>query len=339
MKILRPGAGLSPPRRFRLCRLPRAGGQVQRARLPVTTTADLLCPLCDGAAGGPAFPFATVWNGQRFEYLRCASCRSSFVSPLPTDEQFLLMYGQEAYHEQFYADASAEPVASGLSDVLELLKPGGRLLDFGCGNGAFLRTAQALGFTAEGVELEEQARRSAAAASGRPVHRLDDLIDSGQRFDVIHLGDVLEHLPRPAAMMRRLEALLAPDGRFFIEGPIEDNPSLVLFASRLFGAMKKLTGGPLHGTLPPFHLFRATATAQRAFFERRLGYRVRHFAVTETGWPYRNPGDSLFRPGSVGGIVRQSIGLAAIAAGKLLSGPPLHVGNRFSAFVEPASRG
>lgn len=45
-----------------------------------------------------------------------------------------------------------------------------------------------------------------------------------QRFDAIHLGDVLEHLPHPASLLRELEPL---GGVFFIEGPLENNPSLV----------------------------------------------------------------------------------------------------------------
>jgi SAM-dependent methyltransferase len=292
------------------------------------------CPLCRGSAAGPAFPFGTIWNGRRFDYLRCSSCRSSFLSPLPTEDEFALMYDQSAYHDCFYQDASEEVAASALPRLRRLL-PSGRLLDFGCGNGAFLIVARAAGFECEGVELDPKARERASANSSCPVLSLEEVREAGRAYDVIHLGDVLEHLPDPAGMMRALEPLLAEGGVFFIEGPLEDNRSLVLLAARLFGSVKKLRGKSLHGDLPPFHLFRATARAQRAFFEDRLGYAIEAFSVQESGWPYRNPGDRLLRPGSAGGFIRQSIGLAAIAAGKVFSRTPLRIGNRFAAVAAP----
>ena len=295
------------------------------------------CPLCGGAPKGPAFPYGTIWNGRTFDYLRCAKCRSSFLSPLPTEADFALMYGQAAYHECYYQDVTEEVAPTALADALPLLRSGGRLLDFGCGNGAFLIAARSAGFESEGVELDPEAREQAAANSSCPVRSIDEVRGDGRRFDVIHLGDVLEHLPAPAQAMRDLEDLLAPGGVFFIEGPLEDNPSLVLLAARTFGAIKKMRGKPLRGHLPPFHLFRATARAQRAFFEEKLGYAVKAFAVQESGWPYRNPGDRLLSPGSAGGFVRQAIGLAAIGAGKALSGAPLRVGNRFWAVAAPKS--
>jgi SAM-dependent methyltransferase len=297
------------------------------------------CPLCGGTPSGAAFPFGMVWNGRTFDYIRCSRCRSSFLSPLPTGEEFRLMYGQSAYHDLYYDDAAEEPVPSTLPAVRPMLKAGGRLLDFGCGNGAFLIAARTAGFESEGVELDEKAREQAAANSGCAVSAFEAVRAEGRRYDVIHLGDVLEHLPAPAQAMRDLEPLLAEGGLFFVEGPLEDNRSLVLLAARLFGSLKKMRGRPLHGDLPPFHLFRATARAQRAFFEQGLGYEVKAFKVWESGWPYRNPGDRLLHPGSAGGFVRQAIGLAAIGAGKALSGAPLRVGNRFSALLAPEPYG
>ena len=58
---------------------------------------------------------------------------------------------------------------------------------------------------------------------------------SGRRYDIIYMGDVLEHLPAPAATLRDLDGLLAPGGLFFVEGPLEDNVSLVYYSARLFG--------------------------------------------------------------------------------------------------------
>jgi SAM-dependent methyltransferase len=292
------------------------------------------CLLCDGEAHCLTYPYGTRWNGRDFDYRRCTDCGASVLDPLPDEADFARMYRPSDYHDAFYEDLN-EPTPTALASVAGKLRPGGRILDFGCGNGAFMVTAAKAGFHCEGVELDPEMRQRAAANSSCPVRSLEDVEAEGGGYDVIHLGDVLEHLPDPAAMMRRLRPLLGAGGMFFVEGPLEDNASPVYYASRLFGAAKAALRRPLRGAYPPYHLLRTGAAAQRRFFERRLGWRVEHFGVFETGWPYLNPGDSLLRPGSAGKLARMAIGgsarVLAAAAGPL----GLPIGNRFAALVRP----
>jgi SAM-dependent methyltransferase len=294
------------------------------------------CLLCDGEAIALTYPYGTHWNGRDFDYRRCRRCGASVLDPLPADADFELMYRATDYHDAFYEDLN-EPTPTALASVARKLKPGGRILDFGCGNGAFMATAAAAGFASTGVELDPETRARASSNSGCAVSSLEEIEAAGARFDAIHLGDVLEHLPDSAGMMARLRPLLAEDGLFFVEGPLEDNASPVYYASRLFGAAKKALGRKLRGSYPPYHLYRTGAAAQRRFFEERLGWTVTDFRVFETGWPYLNPGDSLLRPGSAGKLARMAIGGSARAVAA--AARPLHllVGNRFAALVRPPS--
>jgi SAM-dependent methyltransferase len=295
------------------------------------------CLLCGGAATGRTFPYGTRWEGREYLYWRCGRCASAFVHPLPSDAEFKRMYSQSAYHDTYYEEVVEESPTSMLPRLRGLLAPASRLLDFGCGNGTFMRAAAREGFRCEGVELDEQARERAARNSGCPVHSLDEVKASGRRFDIIYMGDVLEHLPAPAAKLRELEPLLAPGGIFFIEGPIEDNASMVYYAARLFGGTKKLLGRKLLADYPPFHLFRATAASQRRFFEKQMGYEVRAFLTEETGFPYFVDGDRLLRPRSAGQFIKTLIGRLSMGAAK--AGRPLgaQLGNRFAAIVRPGS--
>jgi SAM-dependent methyltransferase len=292
------------------------------------------CLLCGGEPTGPAYPYGTRWNGRDFDYLRCGRCGSSFLDPLPSAEDFARMYSASAYHDTYY-EALDEPTPTALPAVAAKVTPGARVLDFGCGNGAFMVTARRAGFDCVGVELDPEMRARAAANSGCPVHALEEVRASGMRFDLIHLGDVLEHLPAPRETLESLRPLLAQGGSFFIEGPLEDNASLVYYASRLFGAAKRALGRNVRGGYPPYHLFRTSAAGQRRFFEA-MGWTVHHYSLEETGWPYLLPGDTPLRPGSPGRLVRMTIGAAAklgTAAGRPLGVP---LGNRFAALVRPA---
>jgi SAM-dependent methyltransferase len=294
------------------------------------------CLLCGAPGGQRTYPYGTVWNGRRFDYVRCTGCGASFLDPLPGEQDFARMYRKSEYHDEYYEEV-AEVTPTRLPQVVRYLKPGGALLDFGCGNGAFMIEAAKAGFACEGVELDPATRARAAANSGRPVRALEEVQAAAARYDVIRLGDVLEHLPDPAGILATLRPLLAQRGLFLIEGPLEDNASLVYYASRAFGGLKKALGRDVSGDYPPYHLFRVSARAQRRFFERRLGWAVRHFAVYETGWPYILPDDSLLRTRSPGRLARMAIGGAGLLAAKGagLFGAP--VGNRFTAVIAPGS--
>jgi SAM-dependent methyltransferase len=95
------------------------------------------------------------------------------------------------------------------------------LLDVGAHTGRFLHLARRDGWDAEGVELNAVTAAFAARRTGAPVHVLpaQDLADRGRRYGAVTLNDVLEHIPRPAALVARLGDLLAPGGVLAIKVP------------------------------------------------------------------------------------------------------------------------
>jgi SAM-dependent methyltransferase len=96
-----------------------------------------------------------------------------------------------------------------------------RLLDVGCGAGGMLRHLAQFG-SAIGVDPAPAAVD--CAASKKVDVRLGGLpdtmpFDDGERFDVITLLDVLEHINDDGAALRKLRSLLEPDGRIIITVP------------------------------------------------------------------------------------------------------------------------
>ena len=96
------------------------------------------------------------------------------------------------------------------------------VLDVGCGDGLFFDALASL----KGVTLVEGVEPAEALVSPDGPHRsrihvvpFDDRFDTGRRYSLITMLDVLEHLPDPVAALRHALALLEPDGVFLATVP------------------------------------------------------------------------------------------------------------------------
>jgi SAM-dependent methyltransferase len=94
----------------------------------------------------------------------------------------------------------------------------GLYLDVECGSGAALAVAQALGWRITGIEMDE-----AAAAIAR---RFTDELHVG---DVVTAFHVLEHVPDPVAVTRRMLDWLAPGGLLIVKVPNAGGLGAALF--------------------------------------------------------------------------------------------------------------
>lgn len=104
------------------------------------------------------------------------------------------------------------------------LNPGGRLLEVGCGTGAFLRLASQQGYRAMGIDHDPTAVRSARELCGTGDVRalsVEDLLQEPWdcNFDVICLFDVLEYLEDPVRVVAGLGGMLTTGGHIVCTVP------------------------------------------------------------------------------------------------------------------------
>lgn len=139
----------------------------------------------------------------------------------------------------------------------------GRLLDFGCGGGAFLRRMRNAGWTVAGTEPDTKAAARLAAEEGFPVYSsLDDLIQKRETgFDIIVLSHVIEHLPEPIKTLIQLRSLLNDGGKLLLT-----TPNALSLGSLIFGQSWR-------GLEPPRHFNVFTPNSLRQALER-AGFNV-----------------------------------------------------------------
>jgi 2-polyprenyl-3-methyl-5-hydroxy-6-metoxy-1,4-benzoquinol methylase len=181
-------------------------------------TEQVECPLCRVA---PA-PFAVDYQG--FQLCRCPNCGLQFVSPRLSFEQLSESVYNETYFPEYdkfsaeEAEAYKHNFARQLANYERLLGRKGKILDIGCGNGAFLRQAQSDGWEIFGADigLSPDVRRvNCPLWEGR----LQDIDFGDARFDVVRLNHVLEHTQNPLGELKIIRELLNAGGVVHISVP------------------------------------------------------------------------------------------------------------------------
>lgn len=162
---------------------------------------------------------------------------------------------------------------------------GGRLLDYGCGDGTFMALthgtfADAVGADVDARQLAE-CRRRLAALSGLQFVLTADLHgpQHERAYDVVTCMEVLEHCvdAERVRVLDQLRDLLAPGGRLVVSVPIEIGPALAgkqFF--RAVAAWRRQGDYQYRETYSPRELLAAT-------FARPNLVRAHHRVETATG--------------------------------------------------------
>lgn len=200
------------------------------------------CPACGSQPQGPASEHSIPDHEYGLpgftRYADCRACGSTSQRPMPDEAQLLRAY-PPGYHSQTRGGLLRRVRHElRLRHLLAHLGPGGAILDYGCGDGEFLRHAAAalpqrrlIGFELAARDHVEAVRDNLLLVQGEPRFLLQHLPPLG----LITLNHVIEHLPQPLAVLRSLQQRLLPGGILMGQTPAADSLERRGFATRWSG--------------------------------------------------------------------------------------------------------
>lgn len=237
------------------------------------------CPLCDSSRSKAAWLGTAAYDGAKYDYIECRDCRSVYLSPMPSADAMMKMFGEEYQH--FHHAGVSHGGPSQVKEVLSFIRglPRGVFFDYGCGSGALLTEVAKLGWTAVGFDFSTSTAERFGSETGLSiVSRFEDL-PKGFKADVLNFGDVLAHLNELNDQFSAAVAVLRNGGYVIAEGTLEANANLYAWTMRGLGRVRTR-----RSDLPPYDLILATADGQRQFFSRH-GLREVRFSMYEASHP------------------------------------------------------
>ncbi len=171
-----------------------------------------------------------------FPVYSCGACGSVFLGGLVIDSNYYKNYYKLGYYEQVGGSVLARLVTAlskfsvYVKQKLILVSVGKKdgskvsILDVGCGSGGFLSKLDTGKFIKTGIEINPEGA-ALCRKNGLEVYDLTILdIDFGGRvFDVVTMWHVLEHVPNPVEVLKKISTILSRNGVLVFEVPNTDS--------------------------------------------------------------------------------------------------------------------
>jgi len=177
------------------------------------------CNLCQRTVTRP------FTQREGMQVVQCVKCQLVYVNPRRDADAIYQHYNSDQSSRiQYYLDveiADRRTFTEILHLAEQLLPQRGTLLDIGPNIGTCLTLARSRGWETYGVEINAEAVRYCREKRGLNViaGALNAHTYSENTFDIVLMGDVIEHLRDPLGLMCVVSSILKPGGVVIISTP------------------------------------------------------------------------------------------------------------------------
>lgn len=193
----------------------------------------LTCPVCN------CQDRVIFIKHKNYQLLKCKMCKLIYQTPRKRNEyldnQYINNVSSRAdyYESTFIFDKLT--FRKRLLKVLKLINinpEGKKILDIGCNIGSFLSAAKELGFSPTGIEPNPAAAQYCKERNYDIINSFfDPNVLTGKEgfFDIIHMGDITEHVARPLELIKSVKTFTKPGGYMLISTPNIDSSIARMF--------------------------------------------------------------------------------------------------------------
>ncbi len=198
------------------------------------------CPVCQSQTFEKYLTVKDYTVSQeQFKIVTCKKCGFRFTNPRPDGKAIGEYYKAESYisHSntskglisKIYQEVRKFTLKGKLNLINKLSPTKGKLLDVGCGTGMFLSITHEDGWKVNGIEPDRKAR--AIAEETNKIKITEEILSSFQneKFEVITLWHVLEHVHELNATIDWLKERLSKDGSLIIAVPNHESKDAEIY--------------------------------------------------------------------------------------------------------------
>lgn len=188
------------------------------------------CPVCSKEQLSPSLKVKDhLVTEELFDLYSCDHCQVLITSPRPGEERISAYYDSPEYisHNKnsgslinrLYKLVRTFTIKRKLNFIANYDGQKGKLLDYGCGTGDFLKEAGKKGWEPIGYEPSETAVSYARSAVGKNVFTDAAHLNYYDQLSAITMWHVLEHMHDLHASLNSFSKMLKPGGLLFIAVP------------------------------------------------------------------------------------------------------------------------
>lgn len=171
---------------------------------------------------------------ETYSLIQCDSCSFVSIYPIPSVETLKRYYGKNYWHKgdgkvNYLLDKLYKFRMQGIvRDIQKIVPAKCRILDWGAGDGAFIRLLEETGYDCVGIDLYSVPKTEQSLINAT----IETAPFEKETFDAITCIHVLEHIGNPVESIKKAFSLLKPNGILVIEVPNIDSIGFKLFQKR-----------------------------------------------------------------------------------------------------------
>ncbi|MES2381132.1 MAG: class I SAM-dependent methyltransferase [Bacteroidota bacterium] len=192
---------------------------------------------------GYDFEYQTTFD--TFNLVTCNACQHLYLQNVPDMEELPVIYPDN--YQPYLFETDLNPVVRWFRDRVQLAKvkdykkhipAKANIIEIGAGSGILIESLKRFGPDTWKLTANEFEMKRLSRLEGKGIHfKLGNFetIEFEEKYDVIIMNQLIEHLYDPDKILKRCHSILNPNGIIIIETPNYDSLDHRLFKNKYWG--------------------------------------------------------------------------------------------------------